>query len=99
LWLANGSASGKAQKVFCYYVCYLKPPDRPGLVISSQSLVLAAYCRADSFFRESECFGQIVSLPLAHLGASSGKAPKDFHPRRVERLSVRNARTMRRPVG
>ena len=51
LWLANGSASGKAQKVFCYYDCYLKPPDRPGLVISSQSLVPAAHCRADSFFQ------------------------------------------------
>jgi hypothetical protein len=39
LWLTNGSASGKAQKVFCYYDCYLKPPDRPRLVISSQSFV------------------------------------------------------------
>jgi hypothetical protein len=44
LWLTNGfasggSASGKAQKVFCYYYCYLKPPDRRRLVISSQSFV------------------------------------------------------------
>ena len=28
------------------------------------------------FFQEIECFDQIVSLPLAPLGASSGKAPK-----------------------
>jgi hypothetical protein len=27
------------QKVFCYYDCYLKPPGRPRLVISSQSFV------------------------------------------------------------
>jgi len=40
---------------------------------------LAHQCGA-GFFREIECFGQIVSLPLAPLGASSGKAPKDFHP-------------------
>ena len=44
MWLANGSASGKAHtNCFCYCDCCLKRQDRPGLVISSQSLVPHQY--------------------------------------------------------
>jgi hypothetical protein len=52
-----------------------------GIALAKNSF-LAHQCGA-VFFREIECFGQIVSLPLAPHGASSGKAPKDFHPRHV----------------
>ena len=38
MWLANGSASVKAlTNCFWYFDFYLKRPDLPGLVISSQS--------------------------------------------------------------
>jgi hypothetical protein len=51
LWLANGSASVKAlTNCFWYFDFYLKRPDLPGLVISSQSFGnrFTAYCRTDA---------------------------------------------------
>jgi hypothetical protein len=51
LWLANGPASVNAlTNCFWYFDFYLKRPDLPGLVISSQSFGnrFTTYCRPDA---------------------------------------------------